>query len=91
MSGILVNIERLVLSGDRVQPDGGGERFARETEGALQQLFEQRGLPPGLVGGDVLEVLAPEINRPSSAVGEPTGRELALAIYLALDRNEVKP
>jgi len=85
MNDISLNIEHLVLESHTIQPEN-GEHLARMTEAALRELLEQHGLPPGMAGGDVAEVITPNTNLPLNASDQQTAQEIALALYWTLDR-----
>jgi len=87
MSDIAVHIEYLVLEGMGVQPRS-GQRLGQMIEIALQRLLEQGGVPSGLAGGDVREIIVPNMSLPMNAGDRQIADGLALALYRALNRLE---
>lgn len=85
MSNISVDIGQVVLSGIS-KPPANPVRFGQMTEAALQHLLEQRGLPSGLGGGDMPEVVVPDMSLPSNLSDRRVAEKLAQAIYQALCR-----
>lgn len=85
MSSISVSIQHLVLDSNTVQP-GNGQHLARMTVAALERLLEQQGLLSGFAGGDVAEIITPNMNLSLNGSYEQTAQELALALYCVLDR-----
>lgn len=83
MSDISVDIGQVVLSGIS-NPPANPLRFGQMTETALQRLLEQRGLPSELGGGDVPEVVVPDMSLPRNPSDRRIAEELAQAIYRAL-------
>lgn len=85
MRDIWLNIEHLVLESHSVEPRD-AQYLARMTALALQRLLEQQGLPAGIDGCDVADIVAGDINLSFGASNEHRAQELALALYRALDR-----
>lgn len=56
-----VEIDRIVLSGLEVTPDR-AEHIRTLVEARLRHQLQREGLPPGLAGGEVNRLQAPEMN-----------------------------
>jgi hypothetical protein len=84
MRDVSVNINHLVLSGVTNQALGNGQRLGRMTEAALQHLIAQRGMPPGLVGRDMGDVIASQLKLSGDANDRQIAQELALVLYKML-------
>ena len=85
MSLFSVEIETLVLDGFDLSPSE-GRRLARLTEEALQRLLDQRGAPSPLSRPEITEALPQQMNATPDMRREQLARELAEALYRALDR-----
>ena len=83
MTDLSVNIDHVVLDDAAAEPRD-SLRFGQRTETALQRLLEQRGMPPGLAGSDLREIVLSGADLPATAGDEQLAAGLADALYRAL-------